>query len=144
MDSLPADQKPRGVVGATLVDPDAYQTVRAVMAADLAARQPTPKRQRSLSRSRLRGVLLEAVDSAGPEGVTVAEAAAALYGPAPTGTQVELARQALNRAVNRGLLRRIGGGRGGLARYVRGAVASAAAPDGRVGCADTPESAVAS
>lgn len=122
LDSLPVDQQVRGVVAARMVDPAANQTARAVMAAELAARRPKPPRQAKSSGGprRLRATLLSAVDHAGPEGLTVREAAAALYGPTPSGTQVELARQAIHRLIARGVLCRVSsGGRGGLSRYVR-------------------------
>ncbi len=148
LDSLPPDQQPRGVVGGRLLDPDAPRTAREVMGAELAARQPKPQRQPKPSGGprRLRERLLSAVDHAGPEGLTAREAAVALCGADPTGTSVELVRQGLSRAVASGWLRRIGGGgRGVPARYVRaGAVASPAATDAALGCADTREAAAAS
>ncbi|TAM68295.1 hypothetical protein [Mycobacterium sp.] len=121
VDSLPADQRPRGVVAGRLVDPDAYQTAKAAMAADMAGRQPKPERQPKPSRPvrRLRQKILAAVDSAGAEGVTVREAAVALYGADPTGTCVELARQAIQRLIARGVLHRVSSGGRGLARYGR-------------------------
>lgn len=119
---LPADQRPRGVVGGRLLDPDAPRTAREVMDATRAARRPEPQRQpkRSGGPRRLRATLLSAVDRAGPEGLTVRQAALALYGAEPTGTQIELARQAIHRLVARDALRRLcSGARGSLARYSR-------------------------
>lgn len=47
LDSLAADQRPRGVCGGRLLDPDAYQTAKAVMAAERkAAAPPTMPRPR--------------------------------------------------------------------------------------------------
>ncbi|WP_224111297.1 hypothetical protein [Mycobacterium avium] len=123
VDGLPPRQRPSGVVAGRLIDPDASTHARAVMAAELAARQPKPKRPPKSAEGgprRLRAALLSAVDRAGPEGLTVRQTAVELYGPAPTGTQVELARQAIQRLITRGVLCRVSsGGRGGLSRYLR-------------------------
>lgn len=133
VDSLPPRQRPSGMVAGRLLDPAAYQTARAVMAAEMAARQPKPKRQ---SKPPERGPrrparrLLHATEAVGAVGLTVREAAAALYGPEVAPNQVEVARQCLQRMVRRGVLRRVDRGqaseRGRVARYVRADVEAVA------------------
>lgn len=130
LDSAPTDQRPAGVVAARLVDPAAYQLARAAMVAE---RKPKPSRPQSRPRGPRRPArrLLVAAEAAGAAGLTVREAAAALYGSEATLNQVELARQCLQRLVRRGRLCRVDRGRasvrGRVSRYVivdREAVAS--------------------
>lgn len=128
VDSLDPGRLPSGVVAGCLVDPAAYQTARAVMAAE---RTPPPRPMTQPRQGRLRRRLQAVVEAAGPRGLTVAEAAAQLHGTPLTTARIELTRQGLERSVGRGLLRRVdrgrAGGRGRAARYVavdRGAVAS--------------------
>lgn len=122
LDSLPTDQRPAGVVAGQLVDPAAYQTAKALMAAE---RTPKPSRPRSRPRGPQRPArrLLAAVEAAGAAGITVREAAAVLYGPWGTVSQGEQTRQCLQRMVRRGVLHRVDRGRAGdrgrVARYVR-------------------------
>lgn len=121
VDSLDSDHRPAGVVAGRLVDSAAYQTAKALMAAE---RKPKPPKPQSRSRGPRRPArrLLVAAEAAGAVGLTVREAAAALYGSEVTLTQCELARQALQRLVRRGRLRRVDRGRAGyrgrVARYV--------------------------
>lgn len=120
-DGLKADQPVRGVVSARLVDPAAYQTARAVMAAELKPRRPkAAPRPRGPRRPARR--LLVAAEAVGAVGLTTREAAETLYGAEATLNQVELARQALQRMVRRGVLRRVDRGqtsvRGRVSRYV--------------------------
>lgn len=121
VDSLPPRQWPSGVVAGRLVDPAAYQTARAVMAAALNPLAPkAAPRSRGARRPARR--LLVAADAAGAAGLTAREAAETLYGAEATLNQVELARQALQRMVRRGVLRRVDRGqssvRGRVSRYV--------------------------
>lgn len=119
-DSLPPRQRPSGVVAGQLVDPAAYQTAKAAMAAELKTHRPqAAPRPRGPRRPARR--LLVAAEAAGPVGLTVREAAVALYGSEATLTQCELTRQALQRMVRRGVLRRVDRGqasaRGRVSRY---------------------------
>ncbi|WP_205843387.1 hypothetical protein, partial [Mycobacterium intracellulare] len=107
-------QRPRGVCGGRLWDPDAPKTAREMMAAERkAVAPPTMPRPHSPRRPAQR--LLAAAEAAGPEGVTAGSAAAVLYGGDVTTSQREIARQALERLVRRGALVRVD--RGGRARY---------------------------
>jgi hypothetical protein len=120
LDSLPAGHKPLGVVAGRLVDPAAYRSARAAMQD---ARKPPPQPAPPPRKGRLRTRLLAAAGTAGSRGLTVNEAAAALYGSEVTAPRVEQARQALERLVARGALQRVDrgqrGGRGAVARYSR-------------------------
>lgn len=121
VDSLPPRQWPSGVVAERLMDPAAYQTAQAVMAAELKPHPPkTAPRSRGPRRPARR--LLVAAEAAGAAGLTAREAAVALYGAEVTLNQVELARQALQRMMRRGVLRRVARGqtsvRGRVSRYV--------------------------
>ncbi|MEB4208751.1 hypothetical protein [Mycobacterium sp. 94-17] len=105
LDSLPADHYPRGVVAARLVDPAAYQTARAAMVAVLKPHPPkVAPRPRGPRRPARR--LLAAVEAAS-DGLTPREAAVALHSPDVTTTQIELARQGLQRLVLRGCAGRV-------------------------------------
>ncbi|UGU08153.1 hypothetical protein LTQ56_05625 [Mycobacterium intracellulare subsp. intracellulare] len=121
VDRLDTRQRPSGVVAGRLLDPAAYQTATAVMVAELKPPAPkAPPRPRGPRRPARR--LLVAAEAAGAAGLTVREAAAALYGSGATLNQVELARQCLQRMVGRGRLRRVDRGqasvRGRVSRYV--------------------------
>lgn len=121
VDRLDTRQRPSGVVAGRLLDPAAYQTATAVMVAELKPPAPkAPPRPRGPRRPARR--LLVAAEAVGVVGLTVREAAAALYGSEVTLTRCELARQALQRLVRRGRLRRVdrgqASGRGRVARYV--------------------------
>lgn len=123
VEGLPADQKPAGVTASILLDPRAYQTARSAMADELKGAAPQPASPKTRARGRMRQSLLAVVEAAGPDGVTVAEAAAALYGAYATGTRTELARQGLQRLVGRGVLVRVD--RGSRARYAPAQIAVA-------------------
>lgn len=122
VNGLPADQRPRGVCGGRLWDPDAPKMAREMMAAERkAVAPPTMPRPRAPRRPARR--LLAAVEAAGPEGITAGSAAAVLYGGDVTTGQRELARQGLERLVRRGALVRLD--RGGRARYAPAQIAVA-------------------
>lgn len=122
LDSLPADQQARGVVAGRLVDPAAYQAGKALMAAERRPKPSKPQQPRPRGAQRPARRLLVAAEAAGARGIAVREAAAALYGSEVTLGQIELARQALQRLVRRGRLRRVDRGqacvRGRVSRYV--------------------------
>lgn len=115
VEGLSPDQNPAGVTASRLIDPRAYQAAKSAMAAELKAGAPQPASPKPRRRARLRQRLLAVAEAAGPDGVTVAEARAELYGAYATGTHTELARQGLQRLVGRGVLVRVD--RGGRARY---------------------------
>lgn len=121
VDSLEPRQRPSGVVAGRLLDAAAYQSARAVMAAELKPHPPNAApRPRAARRPARR--LLVAAEAAGAAGLTAREAAVTLYGTEAALNQVELARQVLQRMVRRGRLRRVDRGqssvRGRVSRYV--------------------------
>lgn len=120
LDRLPADQRPRGVVAARLVDPDAPRTAREAMQAERKTRSRPPSKPRN---GRLRLRLLAAVEAAGGDGLTVAAAAAAVHGSDAATSQLEQTRQGLQRLVTRGALVRVDRDR--LARYAAAQIAVA-------------------
>ncbi|WP_324738666.1 hypothetical protein P6281_06610 [Mycobacterium sp. 5-140-3-2] len=121
VDSPRAEQQVRGVVAARLVDPDAPRTAREAMQAERKPRPPRPPSKPRNGRLRLR--LLAAVEAAGGDGLTVAEAAKAVHGSNPATSQLEQTRQGLQRLVARGALQRVDRDR--LARYAGAEIAVA-------------------